>query len=168
MHCPCPVVGCDLAAYACGNRCSCCETYHRSMVFGWSTCENCVCHVCGEGPLVERYESWGSIHLCQKHSTCVVYRCKALCDKDNPRYCPEHKQLICRRLRELELCLVQLKQSRDMRNYICNWYKWFLENNNICKICKGFYKDKCQSCDDVRQKCILGFFWEIQNKCLTL
>lgn len=168
MECPCPVVGCELPAYACGNRCSCCEKYHRKMTIGWRTCEACLCHICGEGPIIERYETWGDVHLCQTHSTCVVVGCTTLCGSDNPRYCPKHKSAICQRLHTLELCLLRKKQPRDMRLYICNWYKWFLENFLICNICKGFYRDKCQQCDDVRQKTILGFFWEIQNKCLNL
>lgn len=164
MECICPVVGCDLLASACGNRCSCCEKYHRSTKLGWRTCESCVCYVCKEGPLIERYISWGEVHLCKQHSSCVVYGCESLCGVDNPRYCPKHKDEICKRLRELELCLLRIKQSRDMRTYICNWYKWFLENFSICKICKGFYRDKCLPCENVLQKMIEIIALELRDK----
>ena len=169
IKCPCPVVGCNVTAYACGNRCSCCGEYHRyggverddedeygDVMDVWRTCEACVCKICGKGPVVERYGAWGDVLLCNKHNKCVVFKCDYACDIDNPRYCPKHKHSICGQLRTIELCLLRKQICKDMRLLICKTFQKIIETHSICRICKRFYKssdlDICNICYHIRER----------------
>ena len=169
VKCPCPVVGCNLTAYACGNRCSCCGEYHRyegierdneeeygDVMDVWRTCEACVCHVCGKGPIVERYGTWGDVLLCEEHNKCVVVNCDYACDVDNPRYCPKHKHSICKKLRRMELCMLRNHIYKDIRILICKTFRKMIDTYLICRICKCFYKpeadkDICNTCHRIRE-----------------
>ena len=166
MNCSCPVVGCTINAYACGNRCSCCDSYHRpndEEKRQWCTCESCTCSVCASGPIVQRHGVWGDVLLCADHAICVVFECEYACDIDNPRYCPQHKHSICKQLKALELSLYRINKSqkftapRDIRLMICRRYQWAIENQLSCTICKTFYKPElnekyCASCAKVKEQ----------------
>jgi hypothetical protein len=164
MKCPCPVVGCELEAWACGERCPCCDSYHRLNdeqinVTVLKQCANCVCVVCGAGPVIKRHGGWRAILLCKEHGVCKVVKCGKAVDIDNPRYCPHHKHSICNQIRTLDLCLVREGMYFDMRILICKWYRWYRDNCVVCKICKKFYQPTnfvtiCNTCIAIRENAL--------------